>query len=320
MIHLKSSSRRFKPICFLVWHCSRMQCALVTCLVAFCWSTAGADEATPATHPAMAVTVAKAKNACITDTIMVTGTIVPRNEILLRPDQDGLIIREIYVEPGKSVATGEKLARLQPVNDQQGSPVTILAPRGGLIVAGPTVEGQMVSSRGEPLFRLVPDGALELSAKVPANQAPRIFSADKPPVADVKVLGLDDPIPGRVRSVSTAIDAATQLGEVHILIASNDHVRIGTFARAIIKLGESCGLVVPLSAVLFQENRQAAVMVVRNDHVKMQNVEYGLFDKQNVQIRTEELKEGELVVVRAGAFLVGRDQVRPVLSGEESRR
>ena len=61
-------------------------------------------------------------------------------------------------------------------------------------------------------------------------------------------------------------------------------------------------------------------MVVRNDHVKMQNVEYGLFDKQNVQIRTEELKEGELVVVRAGPFLVGRDQVRPVLLREESRR
>ena len=300
-----------------MWHCSRIQCGLLACLVAFSWFTAGADEATPARHPAIAVTVAKTKNACFPDTIMVTGTIVPRNEILLRPDRDGLIIREILVEPGKSVAAGENLARLQPPNDQQGSTVTIRAPRGGLIVAGPTVEGQMVSSKGEPLFRLVADGALELSAQVPANQAPRI-SANKP--ADVKVLGLDDSIPGRVRYVSTAIDAATQLGEVHVSIASNDHVRIGTFARAIINLGDSCvGIAVPLSAVLFQEDGPAAVLVVRNDRVEMQNVEYGLFDKQNVQIRTG-LTEGELIVVRAGAFLVGRDQVRPVLSGEQSRK
>jgi HlyD family secretion protein len=315
MIHLKGSTRLRKPFCPLVWHCLRIQFGFLAYLVAFCWSTAGADEATPATHPTMAVTVAKTESACFPDTIMVTGTIVPSNEILLRPDRDGLIIRDIAAEPGKSVAAGQILAHLQPANDQQGSTVAIRAPRAGLIVAGPTVEGEMVSSKGEPLFRLVENGALELSAQVPAKQTPRI-SAGK--LAQVKVLGLDDPIPGRVRYVATAIDAATQLGEVHISIDSNDHVRIGTFARAIINLGESCGIAIPSSALFFQENGPV-VLVVRNDRVEMRGVEYGLFDKKNVQIRTG-LSEGDLIVVRAGAFLVGRDQVRPVLSGKESRR
>jgi HlyD family secretion protein len=262
--------------------------------------------------PGMAVTVGKSKKFCFSDTIMVTGTIVPRNEILVRPDRDGLLIREILVEAGESVAAGQILARLQPPNDQQGSTVAIRAPVGGIIISAPTVVGEMASAKGEPLFRLVAEKALELSAQAPANQASRLSAGQS---GKVKVLGLDE-LPGRVRRVSTTIDATTQLGQVRISIEPNSLVMVGAFARATIDAGQICGVAVPLSAILFG-SEGPVVQVIRDSRIETRRVKIGLFAQKNVQIQ-ENLAEGELVVVRAGAFLRDGDRVRPLLSDEES--
>ena len=74
----------------------------------------------------MAVSVAKAKKTCFSDTLVVVGTVVPRHEVLVRPDRDGLQIKEILVEPGETAAAAQVLARLGPANEQQqGSIVAV---------------------------------------------------------------------------------------------------------------------------------------------------------------------------------------------------
>ena len=62
----------------------------------------------------MAVTVARTTNVCFSDTLQVTGVVVPRNEILVRPDREGLQISQVLVEPGDTVVSGQVLARLTP--------------------------------------------------------------------------------------------------------------------------------------------------------------------------------------------------------------
>src|SRR4026207_1613277 len=73
----------------------------------------------------MAVTVARTTNVCFTDTLQVTGVVVPRNEILVRPDREGLQISQVLVEPGDTVAAGQVLARLAPPEGQQGAGTTV---------------------------------------------------------------------------------------------------------------------------------------------------------------------------------------------------
>jgi len=73
-----------------------------------------ADAAAPATSErrAPAVTVVRAERREIAEEVHVSGTLVPREEILVAPEVDGLAVTAILVEEGDRVEAGEVLARL----------------------------------------------------------------------------------------------------------------------------------------------------------------------------------------------------------------
>jgi len=275
-------------------------------------STVHSFAADGATNPPveMAVTVAKVKSACFSDTLVVMGNLVPRNEVLVRPDREGMVIKEILVESGKSVNAGQALARLAAPGDAQGSLTAINAPIAGIILAAPTVIGETASARGDPLFRILGAGDLDLLADVPAKDASRLAVGQ---AARIKVAGVNE-LPGKVRVVSTTVDPTTQLGKAHIAPERNALLRVGAFARATITVGQACGVAVPLSALLFGPDG-SVVQTIRDDRVETRRVTVGLFAQNDAQIR-EGLKEGDMIVVRAGAFLRDGDRVRAVVADE----
>src|SRR5215471_11717610 len=55
----------------------------------------------------LAVTVVAAKRMCFADTLPVTGVLVPKNEILVRPEREGLQISQVLVEPGDTISSGK---------------------------------------------------------------------------------------------------------------------------------------------------------------------------------------------------------------------
>jgi len=59
-----------------------------------------------------AVTVVPATRGAIQETAVLTGTLVPREEVLVSPQVEGLAITEILAEEGDLVAAGQVLARL----------------------------------------------------------------------------------------------------------------------------------------------------------------------------------------------------------------
>ena len=65
------------------------------------------DEAAPA------VTVAKVTRHLLKDTVLVTGTLVPRLEVLVSPEIEGFKVVEMLVEEGDRVEQGQVLARLE---------------------------------------------------------------------------------------------------------------------------------------------------------------------------------------------------------------
>ncbi|MFM9942523.1 MAG: efflux RND transporter periplasmic adaptor subunit [Hyphomicrobiaceae bacterium] len=62
--------------------------------------------------PAIAVTVAKAITADLVEVVLVTGSLVPREEILIGPEVEGLRITEVLADEGDRVKKGQSLARL----------------------------------------------------------------------------------------------------------------------------------------------------------------------------------------------------------------
>jgi multidrug efflux pump subunit AcrA (membrane-fusion protein) len=246
-----------------------------------------------ATSSGMAVTVTKATRACFTDTIQASGFLIPREEILVRPEVEGLQISQIIVEDGDRVTSGQVLARLARP-DGQGSTGTVRAPAAGIVNFRVVRVGMMASARAEPLFRIVVNGDIELASGQ---------------IARIEVPGVGE-ASGRVRFVAPQINSSTQLGRVQVSVDKDDKLRVGSYARAIIEVGRSCGPSIPLSAVLYGPEG-AVVQVVRDDRIETRRVRVGLLSGGKAEIR-EGLSEGDQVVARAGAFLREGDRVRPI--------
>jgi HlyD family secretion protein len=294
-------------------------CAAAVLLAAGLGLPPPAPAAEPSASSDMAVTVAPAKNMCFADTLQVTGVLVPRNEILVRPEREGLQISQVMVEPGDTIVSGQVLARLAPPEGQEGGGGTtgstaVRAPTAGVITSTSAVVGAMASARAEPLFRIAGRGEMELLADTPVKTLASL-AVDQP--AKVDVVGVGE-LAGKVRLFSTAINPTTQLGQVRIFVGNDSRLRVGAFGRATIHIGRRCGPAIPLSAVLYGPGG-AVVQAVRDGRIETRRVVVGLLAQGQAEIR-EGLAEGEMVVTRAGAFVRDGDRVRAVTAIEPATK
>ncbi|WP_238261714.1 MULTISPECIES: efflux RND transporter periplasmic adaptor subunit [Methylobacterium] len=351
---------------------------------------------------APAVTVVPVQRREIVERAVVTGTLVPRDEILVAPEVEGLRITELLVEEGDRVTKGQVLARLsqemivtqeasnvaavaraeaaivqarsqivqaeaasveakqsleraqslaktgnataavleQRVSAAQGAEGRLAAAKGGLqsaqadlataraagseialrrartdirapeagIVNRRTARvGASVTAAGEPLFRLIARGEIELEGEVPETALARIK------VGDPASLDLDDgrQLRGKVRRVYPEVDRATRLGKVRIRLSDDPALRIGAFARGNVEVARREGLAVPVSSLLYAADGRASVLVAKDGRVEARAVTSGLTSEGFTEIRSG-VAAGESVVARAGSFLRDGDRVRAV--------
>jgi RND family efflux transporter MFP subunit len=237
----------------------------------------------------------------------VTGVVMPRYEVLVRPDREGLRISDVLVQPGDTVIAGQVLARLKPPDgSRETGTATITAPAPGTVYAVSTAIGAMATANGDPLFRIARRGEMELAAETPVNMMQRLV-ADQ--AATVEVIGVGE-VQGRVRLVASTISAATQLGQVRLFVGPDTRLRVGAFGRGIITLERRCGPSVPLSAVLFGQGGPI-VQAVRDSRIETRRVRVGLIKDQVAEIR-DGLLEEDAVVARAGAFVRDGDVIKAV--------
>jgi HlyD family secretion protein len=257
----------------------------------------------------MAVTVTKASRTCFTDTLQVSGILVPREEVFVRPETEGLQVSQILVEDGERVTAGQNLARLvRPEGQGPAASATVRAPAAGIVNHRGIRIGMTASARADPLFRIIVNGEVELQGDVPGTRIAKLAPGQ---TARVELAGVGE-VTGRVRVVAPEVDLATQLGRTRISLGNDEKFKVGAYARAIVEVGRSCGATIPLSAVLYGPEG-AIVQVVRDDRVETRRVRVGLLSGGNAEIR-EGLNEGDMVIARAGAFLREGDRVRPILA------
>ena len=250
-----------------------------------------------------AVTVLKAARQCFDAVVEASGILVPKEETMVRPERPGLKVAEVLVEPGETVTAGQRLARLAA---PEGGIVSIQAPVAGLVSNSSAVIGAIASAKGEALFTIIARSEFDLAGLVPARDLPRL-AAGQP--ATVKIVGAGE-MQGKVRRVASTVEPNTQLGQVFVALSSNRRLLVNSSGRAMIKTGQSCGVSVPLTAILYG-SAGTVVQVVRGDRVETRRVEIGLMSGGQVEIH-DGLAEGDRVVARAGALLREGDAVRPV--------
>jgi multidrug efflux pump subunit AcrA (membrane-fusion protein) len=249
------------------------------------------------------VTVLAAAKHCFDALVEVSGVLIAKDETMVRPERPGLKVAEIFVDAGETVTAGQALARLTP---PEGGAITIQAPVAGLVSHSSAVIGAIASAKGEALFGIIPRSEFELVGMVPAQNLSRL-AVDQS--ATVKIVGAEE-VEGKVRSLAATVEPNTQLGQVFITLSSTRRLLVNSSGRATIKTGESCGVAVPLTAILYG-SAGTVVQVVRRDRVETKRVDLGLMASGRVEIR-DGIAEGDVVVARAGALLREGDPVRPV--------
>ena len=267
-----------------------------------------ADE--PNAPRGAAVTVLKVSKSCFSATVEIGGILMPREEIAVRPDKPGLKVNDVLVEAGETVNAGQTMARLAL---PEGGTSLVQAPVAGLVSSATAVMGSPASPKGEALFNIISRSEFELVGLVPTRDLSKLSINQ---AARIKILGAGE-LDGRVRRVAATVEPNSQLGQVFITITATRRLLANSSARAVIKTGESCGVAVPLTAVLYG-NAGTVVQVVRRDRVETRRVEVGLMSQGQVEIR-EGLSDGDIVVARAGALLREGDPVRPIMAAADGK-
>lgn len=256
------------------------------------------------------VTVLKAAKACFGDIVEVSGLVLAREETAVRPERQGLKVAEILADAGDTVTAGQTLARLTL---PEGGIAQVQAPVAGLIESSSAVIGAIASGRGEALFSIIARSEFDLVGMVPTQDLGKLAVNQS---ARIKVVGAGE-LDGKVRRVAPTVEPNSQLGQVLIAVTSGRRLLVNSSGRAEIKIGQSCNIAVPLTAVLYG-SAGTVVQVVRRSRIETRRVEVGLMFGGQVEIR-DGLNEGDIVVARAGALLREGDPVRAVTAVAETK-
>ena len=280
--------------------------AAMLCLIA---PRSHAEEA-EAPPKGAAVTVLKASKFCFGNNVEVSGILLPREETAVRPERFGLKVAEVLVDAGETVSAGQVLARL---NLPEGGSVQVQAPIAGTISNSTAVVGALASGKGEALFSIIARGEFDLVGMVPTRDIAKLQVNQ---AARIKILGAGE-VDGKVRRLAPTVEPNSQLGQVFLGITTNRKLLVNASGRATIKTGQSCGVSVPLTAILYS-TAGTVVQVVKRDRVETRRVETGLMSAGQVEIR-EGIQEGDIVVARAGALLREGDPVRAVMATADAK-
>ena len=282
--------------------------ALAATLVCLAFPSRAAEEADA--PKGATVTVLKATKACFPAIVEVYGIVRARDENFVRPERPGLKVIEILADAGDTVTAGQTLARLLL---PEGGTLVVQAPVAGLIGSSTAVIGAVASARGEALFSIIARNEFDLIGIVPTRDIGKLKVNQ---TARIKVIGAPE-VDGKVTRVAPTIQPDSQLGQVTLAVTGTQRLLVNSSGRAVIKTSQSCGVAVPLTAVLYSP-AGTVVQVIRRDRVETKQVEVGLMYGGQVEIR-DGLAEGDMVVARAGAILREGDSVRPVTANAEGK-
>ncbi|MBP8627313.1 MAG: efflux RND transporter periplasmic adaptor subunit [Paludibacteraceae bacterium] len=181
------------------------------------------------------------------------------------------------------------------------------APFSGVIAAKNYENGELYA--GTPILLLVDMANLKAHINIPESYYPSIKEGMN--VAITSDVFTDKEFKGIIEIVSPVIDATTHTFQVQIKISNAGGVlRPGMFARIGVDFDKINAKVVPYQAVLkLQGSNERYVYVNKNGVAKRVKVQMGKRYDDKIEILSDELKEGDQLVVVGQARLVNGVQL-----------
>ncbi|RKY89565.1 hypothetical protein DRQ09_01150 [candidate division KSB1 bacterium] len=115
---------------------------------------------------------------------------------------------------------------------------------------------------------------------------------------------------GYVSNISPNIDPVTRTYQVVVIIDNNSNIlRPGMFIKADIIVESKKGVVVIPKFVISNRGNRDVVFVINNQRAEIREVETGLEDEENIEVKSG-LSEGEMLVIRGYETLKDKMKVR----------
>ena len=209
---------------------------------------------------------------------------------------------------GQTVAQAQfqQAAALRDVARLTLDQATIRAPADGLISARSGQVGAIATSGGEPIFKMISGGIIEIAVEVIETSLGQVEVGD---TVDLNIAGIDQAA-GVVRLIALTVDPVTWLGIVRIETDPTPRLRTGLFASGWIVTDQHDAVTVPATAVLM-ETGGSYVLAVVDGVLEKRPVTAGLIWQDRREILTGVI-ESDVVVAKAGAFFADGDRVTPV--------
>ena len=183
----------------------------------------------------------------------------------------------------------------------------VRAPVAGLISKRSARLGALAAPGGEPLFRIISNGAIDLYAEAPEQWLPRLQPGM---MAELRLPGVELPVAGTVRLVDQMVDRMSRTGMARIALADVSHARLGAFASGEVDLVTRDGVSAPTTAIR-RDGDEGFALVVKDGKVEERKVKLGIVENDDVEILSG-VAPGDVLVARAASFLRPGDKVRPM--------
>jgi RND family efflux transporter MFP subunit len=194
------------------------------------------------------------------------------------------------------------------VQANQSSYTTLVADAEGVVTAIDAEVGQVVSP-GSPVVRLARSGAIEVKVSIPEDRVEAIRQAKSVTVRTWAQR--DNAIPGVVREIAPAADAATRTFSARVALPkAGADIRMGMTATVSFSAPLPPGIRVPLTA-LFNDQGKTSVWVVEKNKVKLVPVQVA-GPQGNEIVVASGLDAGQEVVI-AGVNLLREGQKVSIL-------
>lgn len=205
-------------------------------------------------------------------------------------------------------------ARLKTTSNQARD-TRVLAPAAGVIEKRLVQTGERVT-RGQQLFSLVRNDALELAASVPAKNASVVQAGQA-----VHFAADGQNFDGRVARVSPTIDPTTRAITVYVAVPNRDgSLKGGTFAAGrVVQRTIAGALVVPTTAIRQStENGQTFVYRIADRVIDVAQVQLGVIDERGGKAEVlSGLNDGDRVII-GNVGTLGRGMQVTVLGSPEA--
>ncbi len=180
----------------------------------------------------------------------------------------------------------------------------ITAPAAGIVSARNGQIGAIAASGGEPIFRIIAGGVVDVELQVIESALGEIGIGD-PATLSIASVGT---VGGTVSRIAPTVDRANRLAIVTVELDTEVTLRPGLFATGTIETARREALTVPTTAVL-TEGGSTYVLTVVDGLIVRVDVTAGLIWEARREI-VDGLDDDAVVVARAGAFFIDGDAVQ----------